>query len=648
MNYKTRVQSLSQTGKEYLIDQLDLSGGVDHLVAFYTSDVADNVNIENELQQRVEATLPKHMHPSKFIQLQQVPRLSNGKVDHGSLPELDVSRIDSAKPDLPDIDQNQPQNNGQVTTLIKILESLLDFEGILPTDNFFELGGDSITAIRLVSRAREAGLNISVASVAIEPDLQSLVSTLQVDAEVVVESPSPFGPSPLTPIQKWFFSIEHPRVAHWNLGGRVTMAASADSARLQKAVQCCIAGHPELGVQFHRVEGQWSCHYPESRVPSDLCMLLRPQGADELSSFLAECSETFSLQSGWMIRFAIVEDQAGSAIEMVWAAHHLIVDQLSIQTLMEEIEKIYTADDYTIGAYTALSMRAWALACEAQSNKLVENSNQLLQHSNSVGERSPIYTKEKATENDVVSIEQTLGLAESTALLQMAADTHGCDIPSLLVAALAVSWRKVFLVDTLPVDIEGHGRDLLGEGFDTAGSVGWHSAFYPVDLVMKDSMNALSMDFCRRVSQIILQQKKERGKFLLYGNLSQGVPSRFGNNGRVLVNFLGGVSAEKNSFFMPLAMSTKGLRSGDNLRAHNVEVNAFINAGRLNILWSLSSTCMSIEKRQQFISGFVSHLKEVSDIWSKQVEAPITTAVTDFPDVDMSQSDLDEFLDSLE
>ncbi len=647
MDYKERVHALSQSGKDYLIEQLELGRGIDHLVAYYTSDVKQNANAESVLRQRVEASLPKHMHPTKFIQLEQLPRLSNGKVDQSKLPRLQLNRTEAAQSDLPVIGQNQQQYSRQLNTLIEILESLLDFEGILPTDNFFELGGDSITAIRLVSRAREAGVNISVASVAVESDLQSLVSAAVGDAELSVEAPSPFGESPLTPIQKWFFGIEHPQAARWNIGGRLALAESTDTVRLQKAIECCLARHSELGAQFHQRDGQWSCFYPESEAPSGLCKLSPVAQGDHLDSFLAECGEAFSLRNGWMIRFAIVGEQAGSATELVWVAHHLIIDQLSIQTLLEEIERIYSTDDYSMDAFSGLSMRAWALACEVESKKRAEHASQVLQQSNRHGEQSPIYTTVKATESNVVSIEQKLDFA-SASIMQGIADRHDCDISSLLIAALAVAWKHAFLVDTLAVDIEGHGRDLLGDNVDNANSVGWYSAFYPVDLTIGDTANTLSMKFISRVRQQIEQQKQVNSKFLLYGALSEGMPSPFGNNGRVLVNFLGGSTERKNSFFTALPMATEGLRSSNNLRAHNVEINASFDNGQLNVLWSLSSTCMSVESKEQLTRAFVSYMQELCDSRSVQSSESIANATSNFPDIDMNQTDLDEFLDSLE
>jgi hypothetical protein len=47
-------------------------------------------------------------------------------------------------------------------TLCRILAEVLDLDLVSPQDGFFEVGGDSVLALQVVARAREAGLAVSV------------------------------------------------------------------------------------------------------------------------------------------------------------------------------------------------------------------------------------------------------------------------------------------------------------------------------------------------------------------------------------------------------------------------------------------------------------------------------------------------------
>lgn len=47
-------------------------------------------------------------------------------------------------------------------TLCRIFAAVLDLDLVRPQDGFFEVGGDSVLALQVVARAREAGLALSV------------------------------------------------------------------------------------------------------------------------------------------------------------------------------------------------------------------------------------------------------------------------------------------------------------------------------------------------------------------------------------------------------------------------------------------------------------------------------------------------------
>lgn len=51
---------------------------------------------------------------------------------------------------------------GTEATLCRILANVLELEPVDPGDVFFEVGGDSVRAVQVVARAREAGLVFSV------------------------------------------------------------------------------------------------------------------------------------------------------------------------------------------------------------------------------------------------------------------------------------------------------------------------------------------------------------------------------------------------------------------------------------------------------------------------------------------------------
>ncbi|TYA74713.1 thioesterase domain-containing protein [Seonamhaeicola marinus] len=102
--------------------------------------------------------LPSYMIPSNIFELQDIPRLPNGKIDLNNLKSnLKVSYKGYEDKVPQDIDL--PQNDTE-KLLVKLWQDVLGISQISVSDNFFEIGGDSILSIQLVSKARKSGLNL--------------------------------------------------------------------------------------------------------------------------------------------------------------------------------------------------------------------------------------------------------------------------------------------------------------------------------------------------------------------------------------------------------------------------------------------------------------------------------------------------------
>jgi amino acid adenylation domain-containing protein len=100
--------------------------------------------------------LPRHMVPALWAHLPALPRTPNGKVDLRALPMPDASGGAAGE------DEYVPPRNRVEERLAEIWAEILHLPRVGVQDNFFRLGGDSILSIRVVSRAREAGLGLSL------------------------------------------------------------------------------------------------------------------------------------------------------------------------------------------------------------------------------------------------------------------------------------------------------------------------------------------------------------------------------------------------------------------------------------------------------------------------------------------------------
>src|SRR6185503_4351709 len=104
-----------------------------------------------ELRRLVADALPDYMVPSTFVTLAALPLNANGKVDRRALPDPGpVAGTAYVEP-----------RTEHERVLTDVWRAVLPVERVGVEDNFFELGGDSILSIQVVSRARQAGLEIA-------------------------------------------------------------------------------------------------------------------------------------------------------------------------------------------------------------------------------------------------------------------------------------------------------------------------------------------------------------------------------------------------------------------------------------------------------------------------------------------------------
>ncbi|MBW3651486.1 MAG: amino acid adenylation domain-containing protein, partial [Actinobacteria bacterium] len=109
----------------------------------------------DDLRGHVAAALPDYMVPAAVVLLDALPLTPNGKLDRSALPAPDVGATSAG----------QAPRSERERALASVFAEVLGVDPIGVHDSFFSLGGDSIASIRLVSRARQAGLVITARDV---------------------------------------------------------------------------------------------------------------------------------------------------------------------------------------------------------------------------------------------------------------------------------------------------------------------------------------------------------------------------------------------------------------------------------------------------------------------------------------------------
>jgi amino acid adenylation domain-containing protein len=142
------------------------------LAAYYIPEPGRSPQVR-ELRAFLAATLPEHMVPVAFMELDEFPTAPGGKVDRKALPSP-VKTAVRARENF--VEPSTPQQK----TLADIWSAVLGMNEIGIHDNFFDLGGHSLLAIQLVERVLAAGLSLTVAQLFQYPTIAQMAEVVGV------------------------------------------------------------------------------------------------------------------------------------------------------------------------------------------------------------------------------------------------------------------------------------------------------------------------------------------------------------------------------------------------------------------------------------------------------------------------------------
>jgi acyl carrier protein len=122
----------------------------------------------------LKSKLPEYAIPTRFVFLDELPMLSNGKINRRELPEPDGRQIERTGTG-PMIAPRTPVEK----ILAQIWAEVLPVKQVGIADNFFDLGGHSLTATRVVSRViQQFQLDIPLRSLFESPTIADMATVI--------------------------------------------------------------------------------------------------------------------------------------------------------------------------------------------------------------------------------------------------------------------------------------------------------------------------------------------------------------------------------------------------------------------------------------------------------------------------------------
>jgi amino acid adenylation domain-containing protein len=307
------------------------------------------------LRRHLGTLVPGYMIPAAFVALDVLPLNSSGKVDQRALPRPE------GRPDT-EAAYAAPANAAE-RALAAVWSEVLGVERVGVDDDFFDLGGDSITSVRLATRARAAGLTLTPKDIFTRLTVRALAEGAGdtpgagdapgAPGPATAPAPPPApgsGPYPLTPLQTGLLYHSLATGGGDVYARRISMTIEGvtEPGVLARAWQHVVDRTPALRSTVGTDPGA-----PPVQIPQPSFTLpvghhdwrgLSPGARREALERLVERDRAAEPdpRRDVPVRLAIAR-VADDEVLLLWTCHHLFLDGWSVTEILADVFTAYAA-----------------------------------------------------------------------------------------------------------------------------------------------------------------------------------------------------------------------------------------------------------------------------------------------------------------
>ncbi|MEL7001783.1 MAG: amino acid adenylation domain-containing protein, partial [Bacteroidota bacterium] len=591
--------------------------GQEYLVGYYQSE---NEIANLDLKQHLSVRLPDYMIPPSYMHLEEMPRTLNGKLDRNALSDQDVT-----------LDELYiPAFTNEQKLLVKIWSDVLGVKQLGITHNFFQVGGDSIKSIQISSRMRAEGYNLTVKDIftyqTIEELSQHLVRlTNQCDQSTIT------GGIPLSPIQKRYFEDVKVARHHYNQSMMLHFKNGISVEMVSAIFEKIQLHHDALRVVFKETDGQ----FIQENNGIDMSVSVYEEdlsGQIEFDAKLLQCcnalQRSINIEEGPLVKLGLFHNSDGSRLLIV--IHHLVVDGVSWRIILEDIATLYDQaqnyDPLTLPLKTD-SFQKWSRQLsnyidtddfekgKQYWNRLAQMNTPMIPMDNEEGESSVRNTKQRSFKLDAQYTDR---------LLKDIHKPFNTNVNDILVTALMLSINDQYGFNEIKVDLEGHGRNTLGESIDITRTVGWFTSIFPV-LLSCDSDDLIKT--IKSVKEAIHNVPNDGFDHLVNNYLNDNATKE--KRSGIVFNYLGQFDNSLNNDEVKLSSHPRGMEIAPNQSVeYPLDISAAVYNGQLELAIDYCNTQFNDSTIQSLLDAFHQELIEVIAFCS------------DFKDMVLTPSDL--------
>lgn len=616
-----------------------------YLCAYLTTD--SKISID-EIRRYLLEELPEYMIPSYFVQLDQLPVTTNGKVDRKLLPEPDITDTELEVPiELPE-DETQE-------ILVKVWCEVLGLQQVGIHNNYYSLGGDSIKAIQISSKLRDYNLKVAIRDLLQHQTIKEL-SKYVTSTDVKTSQEMVTGQVKLTPIQKDFFERHYKVENHYNQSIMLYSKMGFNEKFVEKAFEKIMNHHDALRMTFKK-DGHEVIQINESYDSQSFEFLIYYVAVEDYESYIeekvSEIQSGIDLEGGSLVKLGLFKTYEGDHLLIV--IHHLVIDGVSWRILLQDFELVYK--QLMEGQETSLvsktdSYKEWAnqIYQYAMSPELKEQfsywSN--IEKQNFIPIEKDIRLSETRKLKDCETISMILDELYTDKLLRETNTAYKTEINDILLTVLVKTIKNWTKNGQVLINLEGHGREDIAENLDITRTIGWFTSKYPVLLHLDDCYDL--SDEIKNVKETLrhVPQKGIGYSILRYITLpARNKEECFCLEPEICFNYLGQFDNDLTSD----VFTTSSIDSGDNSSKENtsmyaLSVGGMIVKNQLHIKFTYNTKEFYKKTIKTLSRSYIKILQEVIEHCSDREEQEYTPS--DFDDDSLSFTELDTLNEMLQ
>ncbi|GCF09960.1 non-ribosomal peptide synthetase/type I polyketide synthase [Dictyobacter arantiisoli] len=629
---------------------------VKRLVAYIVPRQMDMALSQTRLRDYIQQYLPDYMTPALFVQLERLPLSSNGKLDRDALPVPGEMKHEEGTTFV------EPRTPAE-QILARIWTEVLGIDRVSITDNFFALGGDSLLSMQIIARAAQANLRLTPRQIFQQQTIEALAAVVNTYSPFQAEQGLVEGPVQLTPIQHWFFEQKLNEPYHWNQSALLQLAEPCDPVILEKAMRELVEHHDALRMRFTQLDETWQQTNGGQAEASYKFTYVDFAGESSdyqkkmIMATHALASMDFDLAQGPLLSVVFFDLGPQQASLLLICIHHLIVDNVSWQILLADLQIAYQSliqHKQPQFPPKTTSYQSWAqqLLRYAQSEEVIQEQAFWLEENYGVVPHAPLDFPVEAISNTVASgrtYSLSLSQEETSDLLANVSRAHQVPMNDIVLAMLALICARWIGTDCIHIDTEGHGREEISDEIDVSRTVGWFTSIYPIYLQL--SASSSESEALQRL-QARLSHLPHKGfgyGALRYLNEDPELRQRFRMlpQADILLNYVGQIDQMISSatLFKDIYPSSEFDRSSSDKRPYLFEIISGIRDGKLYIDWKYSADTHHESTIERLASDFMQAVRTLMQHYRTMDVPPLVSNISRVP---LTQEKFEQLLAELE